>query len=80
MKNAYIYLNNLTEVIGMTKTITRKKNDNREKTVGFDPFRIISDEEFEKNLNAIIAYYQMTKGETKKRFISQYQNDEDLIL
>jgi len=64
----------------MTKTITRQKNDNKEKVMRFNPFRIISDEEFEKNLNAIIAYYQMTKGETKKRFISQYENDEDLIL
>ena len=70
----------LTEVVKMTRTITKKKIEINEKTSKFDPFRIISDEEFEKNLNAIIAYYQMTKGETKKRFVSQYENDEDLIL
>jgi hypothetical protein len=36
----------------------------------FDPFRLISNDEYSKNLNAIIAYYQISKGETKKRFVS----------
>ncbi len=64
----------------MVKTDIKNKGKNKENISGFDPFRIISDEEFEKNLNAIIAYYQMTKGETKKRFVSQYDVDEELIL
>lgn len=34
----------------------------------FDPFRLISDEEYNKNLNLVIAYYQMSKGEARKRF------------
>ena len=37
---------------------------------GFNPFGIISDNDYGKNLNAIIAYYQISKGETKKRFVS----------
>jgi len=40
----------------------------RKKT--FDPYRLVSDEEFNTNLNAIIAYYQMTKGEARQRFVS----------
>jgi len=44
----------------------------------FYPFRVVNDEEFSRNMGAIIAYYQMTKGETKKRFISSdyYDNFE----
>ncbi len=64
----------------MVKVDIKNKGKKNDRTSGFDPFRIISDEEFEKNLNAIIAYYQMTKGETKKRFTSQYEMDEELIL
>jgi len=41
------------------------------KTSSFDPFRVISDDEFCRNLNLIIAYSQMIKGETKKRFIGE---------
>jgi len=71
----------LKGVVKVVKTITRKRNiDNREREIGLDPFRIISDDEFERNVNAIIAYYQMTKGETKKRFVSQYEAKENLIL
>ncbi|MBN2324307.1 MAG: hypothetical protein JXQ30_11280 [Spirochaetes bacterium] len=33
-------------------------------------FRLVSNEDYGKNLNAIIAYYQISKGETKKRFVS----------
>lgn len=41
------------------------------KTSSFEPFRLISDEEFCRNLNLIIAYSQMIKGETKKRFVGE---------
>jgi hypothetical protein len=33
----------------------------------FNPHRLVSNEEFSTNLNAIIAYYQVVKGEAKKR-------------
>ena len=36
----------------------------------FNPYRLVSDEEFGANLNAIIAYYQIVKGEAKKRLAS----------
>lgn len=38
----------------------------------FDPFRPVSDEEYNKNLNLIIAYYQMTRGEAKRRFTGSH--------
>jgi len=38
----------------------------------FDPFKLVLDEEFCKNMNAIIAYYQISKGEAKQRFVSSY--------
>ena len=41
------------------------------KTSNFDPYRVVSDEEFCRNLNLIIAYGQMIKGETKRRFIGE---------
>jgi hypothetical protein len=47
-----------------------KVNLKDQKNTRFDPFRVISDAEFCTNLNAIIAYYQMSKGETSKRFTS----------
>jgi hypothetical protein len=37
-----------------------------------DPFRLVSDEEYNKNLNLIIAYYQMTRGEAKRRFTGSH--------
>jgi hypothetical protein len=47
---------------------------------GFDPFRLISNEEYSKNLNAITAYYQISKGETNKRFVSSSKPwDEELL-
>ena len=42
----------------------------QERKKAFDPYRLVNDEEFNTNLNAIIAYYQMTKGEVKQRFVS----------
>ena len=47
----------------------RIKEKNKQKK--FSPFRLISDEEYSTNVNAIIAYYQMSKGEVKKRFVSE---------
>ena len=49
----------------MKTTVSLKLTEN-----GFTPFKLISDEDYGKNLNAIIAYYQISKGETKKRFVS----------
>jgi hypothetical protein len=36
----------------------------------FHPHRLITDEEFNRNLNLLIAYYQMTKGTSHRRFRS----------
>ena len=36
----------------------------------FDPFRVVSDEEFCRNMNSVLAYYQISKGERKQRFTS----------
>jgi len=36
----------------------------------FNPYRLVSDEEFCTNMNLIIAYNQIIKGETKRRFIA----------
>jgi hypothetical protein len=41
------------------------------KTSNFNPYRAVSDEEFCRNLNLIIAYGQMIKGETKRRFVGE---------
>ena len=49
------------------KTVVSKRSMNRE----FDFNRLVSDEDFCRNLNAILAYYQMSKGEAKKRFVSR---------
>jgi hypothetical protein len=45
------------------RVLVRNKED-------LDMFRLVSNEDYSKNLNAIIAYYQISKGETKKRFVS----------
>ena len=52
------------------KTLNTRNVKAIEKEYGFNPFSIVSDNEYSKNLNAIIAYYQISKGETKKRFVS----------
>lgn len=36
----------------------------------FDPFRLVSEEEFCRNMNSVLAYYQISKGERKQRFTS----------
>lgn len=59
--------------------VTRKVSD-KSQTKGrrsFDPFRLISDEEFVSNLNALIAYYQILKGRDRGRFVSSYHNRDD---
>ena len=54
----------------MSRRVTTSKTEKKKDDIGnFDPFLLISNEEFCKNLNAIIAYYQMSKGEPKKRFV-----------
>ena len=47
----------------------------------FNPSRLVSNDEYCKNLIAIIAYYQISKGETKKRFVSSSEpwNDQELV-
>jgi len=52
------------------KTISTHKVKEIEQKYGFNPFTIISENDYSKNLNAIIAYYQISKGETRKRFVS----------
>ena len=52
----------------MLNSLGIKEKHNKKK---FDPFRLISNEEYGTNMNAIIAYYQMSKGEVKKRFVSE---------
>ena len=42
----------------------------KEKKRMFDPSYLVSNDEFNTNLNAIIAYYQMTRGEVRQRFVS----------
>ena len=37
---------------------------------GFNPYKLITDEEYGANLNALIAYYQIVRGEAKKRMAS----------
>ena len=49
------------------------KHAEKEKTRGkrgLDPHRLVSDEEYGANLNALIAYYQIVRGEAKKRLRS----------
>jgi hypothetical protein len=48
-------------------SMVSKRSLNKE----FDFNHLVSDEDFCKNLNAILAYYQMSKGEAKKRFVSR---------
>ncbi len=56
----------------MEKQVIEKKIGPKENTsTEFDCTRLVSNEDFCKNLNAILAYYQMSKGEAKKRFISR---------
>jgi len=57
-----------------------KKYKNYYRKQAFDPFRLVSDEEFSRNMGAVIAYYQMTKGEAKRRFVSSdYYDNLDKI-
>ena len=57
----------------MNKIATKKApsvkpvNTRRKKSRTFNPFKLVSDEEFCTNMNAIIAYYQVIKGEKMKR-------------
>ena len=50
-----------------TKKTIKTKSTTYDK---FNPFRVISEEEFCRNMNLIIVYNQIIKGETKKRFIA----------
>jgi hypothetical protein len=47
---------------------TSEKNRERLTGQAFNPHRMVSDEEFCTNMNLIMAYNQIIKGETKKRF------------
>ena len=37
---------------------------------GLDPYWLVSNEEYGANLNALIAYYQIVRGEAKRRLAS----------
>jgi len=45
----------------------------------FNPYRLISDEEFQKNLTAILTYYHMLKKESKRRFVSHNLDQKQLL-
>jgi len=49
-------------------TIKKRVKEVTVQKEGFNPNRLVNDETFETNLNAIIAYYQMTKGKSHGRF------------
>ena len=56
----------------MENQVIEKKISSKKNTIAeFDYNRLVSNEDFCKNLNAILAYYQMSKGEARKRFISR---------
>lgn len=60
-----------------TKNINNKFRTKVRKS--FNPFRLISDDEFVSNLNALIAYYQILKGRDRGRFVSSYSHRDDNI-
>ena len=52
------------------------KHATKEKTKGkrvLNPYRLVSNEEYGANLNALIAYYQIVRGEAKKRLKSSHR-------
>ena len=51
-----------------TKKPLKTGSLNKAKGDGFNPFSIVKDEEFCRNMTSIIAYYQISKGEGKQRF------------
>jgi len=51
----------------MTKQAVSVKTKSRR---GFNPYKLVTDEEYDSNLNALIAYYQIVRGEAKKRLAS----------
>lgn len=50
--------------------VAKTKNPNKKILGGFSPFRLVTDEEYCRNMNSIIAYYQIAKGNGKHRFTS----------
>ncbi|MFW6139383.1 MAG: hypothetical protein ACOC7U_09445 [Spirochaetota bacterium] len=61
----------------LNKTSKRKQAEKLHRNSGFGPFRLISDKEFCANMDAIIAYYQALKGESRRRFESSYWNVDE---
>jgi hypothetical protein len=57
----------------MVKT-AKVKISNKKTWGGFNPFKLVSDEEFCRNMNSIIAYYQIAKGDGKHRFTSSLES------
>jgi hypothetical protein len=55
------------------KKSVKGKALNKKSWGGFSPFRLVSDEEFCRNMNSIIAYYQIAKGDGKHRFTSSLE-------
>ena len=53
----------------MTKQAVETKTKSRK---GFNPYKLVSDEEYGANLNALIAYYQIVRGEAKKRLAENW--------
>jgi len=52
----------------------KRKISNKKTWGGFSPFRLVSDEEYCRNMNSIIAYYQIAKGDGKHRFTSSLES------
>ena len=62
----------------MLKTTSIKTGNASLQKDTFDPHRLVSDEEFQKNLTAILTYYHMLKKESKRRFASYEYGGERL--
>ncbi len=52
----------------INNTVKKREKGATAQKQGFNPHHLVSDDMFEKNLNAIITYYQMTKGKSHGRF------------
>ncbi len=64
----------------MTKHETKRKTKiQNNRKYNFNPYRLISDEEFRSNMTAIIVYYEISKGEANRRFTSPEPWRKDLL-
>ncbi len=52
----------------MKQIIDSETNCKGEKRNSFHPHRLISDEEYQSNMDLLITFYQMLKKDSEKRF------------